>query len=214
MPPWTYSQLEAFESCPYKFYRLKVLRDVVEEQGPHAEWGVRVHSAFENYIVNGEPMPDGMAHWEGLAAKLAKLPGRKAAEQKFAVDKNFEPTDWSQSWSRGIADLVVLKGDKAVVADYKTGRRKPSEQLDLYACYVFAHYREVSVVTTAYIWLKDRKIDRQTIHRDEAPVVWQKLLPRVRKLEIAYENDTWPQRPSGLCRGWCPVVDCKFNEKR
>lgn len=213
MPAWTYSQLESFESCPKKFYHLKVARDVVEEQGPHAEWGTRVHTAFEELVKKGDPLPDGMAQWQSLADKIAKLPGEKFTEFKFALDKGFKPAEWKQSWTRGIADLLVVRGDKAVVMDYKTGKRKPSEQLDLYANYTFAYHPEVKVVTTAFVWLKEKKIDRQTIHREQAPEIWQKLMPRVRKLESAYERESWPERPSGLCKGWCPVASCKFNGK-
>ena len=214
MPPWTYSQLDSFETCPRKFYHLKVARDIVEPPSPHAEWGARVHTAFEEWIKNGSPLPEGMTQWQSLAEKLAKLPGEKLCEQKMALDKNFQPTDWKTSWTRGIADLLVVHKDRAVVADYKTGKRKPTEQLDLYAAYIFAHYPQVKVVTTAFVWLKDRKIDKKEVTRDEVPVVWSGFLPRVRKLESAYERDSWPERPSGLCRAYCPVYACKFNGKR
>lgn len=214
MPPWTYSQLDSFETCPRKFYHLKVVRDIVEPPSPHAEWGARVHTAFEEWIKNGSPLPEGMTQWQSLAEKLAKLPGEKLCEQKMALDRNFQPTDWKTSWTRGIADLLVVHKDRAVVADYKTGKRKPTEQLDLYAAYTFAHYPQVKVVTTAFVWLKDRKIDKKEVTRDEAPIVWSGFLPRVRKLESAYERDSWPERPSGLCRAWCPVTACKFNGQK
>ena len=214
MPPWTYSQLDSFETCPRKFYHLKVARDIVEPPSPHAEWGTRVHTAFEEWIKNGSPLPEGMTQWQSLAEKLAKLPGEKLCEQKMALDKNFQPTDWKTSWTRGVADLLVVHKDRAVVADYKTGKRKPTEQLDLYAAYTFAHYPQVKVVTTAFVWLKDRKIDKKEVTRDEVPIVWSGFLPRVRKLESAYERDSWPERPSGLCRAWCPVTACKFNGQK
>lgn len=214
MPPWTYSQLDSFETCPRKFYHLKVARDIVEPPSPHAEWGTRVHTAFEDWIKNGSPLPEGMTQWQSLAEKLAKLPGEKLCEQKMALDKNFRPTDWKTSWTRGVADLLVVHKDRAVVADYKTGKRKPTEQLDLYAAYTFAHYPQVKVVTTAFVWLKDRKIDKKEVTRGEVPIVWSGFLPRVRKLESAYERDSWPERPSGLCRAHCPVTTCKFNGKR
>jgi len=214
IPAWTYSHLDAFETCPKQFYHLKVARDVADPPNVHNEWGTRVHTAFEDFIKKGDPLPDGMTQWQSLADKLAKLPGEKLTEYKFALDRAFQPTTWKGSWSRGIADLVVVKGEKAVVADYKTGRRKPSEQLDLYACFAFAHYPQVQSVTTAYIWLKEKKIDRKVVNRDEVPVVWQKLLPRVRKLESAYERESWPERPSGLCAGWCNVKSCKFNREK
>ena len=214
MPPWTYSQLDSFETCPRKFWHLKVARDIVEPPSPHAEWGTRVHTAFEDWIKNGSPLPEGMTQWQSLAEKLAKLPGEKLCEQKMALDKNFRPTDWKTSWTRGVADLLVVHKDRAVVADYKTGKRKPTEQLDLYAAYTFAHYPQVKVVTTAFVWLKDRKIDKKEVTRGEVPIVWSGFLPRVRKLESAYERDSWPERPSGLCRAHCPVTTCKFNGKR
>jgi CRISPR/Cas system-associated exonuclease Cas4 (RecB family) len=214
MPSWTYSQLDAYESCPRKFYHTKVKRDVIEPPTIHTEWGTRVHTAMENYVLNGDPLPEGMAQWEPLVKKIAALPGQKLTEYKYALDRNFQPAEWKQSWSRGIADLVVIHKDKAAVMDYKTGKRKPTEQLDLYAAYAFAHHPEVSVVTTGFVWLKERKIDWKPIKRDEVPVVWQGLLPRIAKLESAYERDRWPARTSGLCNGWCPVTSCEFNKKR
>lgn len=213
-PPWTYSQLDSFESCPKKFYHLRVARDVVEPPSVHSEWGERVHTAFENYIKEGTPLPEGMTQWNDIAAKIASLPGDKYTEQRMALDRNFQPADWKNCWTRGIADLTVVYGKRAGTLDYKTGKRKPTEQLDLYAAYTFAHYPEVEQVTTMFVWLKERRVDKQVIQRDEVPAIWQGLLPRVRKLENAYDQDRWPARPSGLCKAWCPVKTCEFNGQR
>lgn len=214
MPPWTYSQLESFETCPRKFYHLKVARDVVEPPSPHAEWGTRVHTALENYVKAGTPLPEGMTQWNDIIGKIAKLTGEKHCEMKMALDKNFQPADWKQSWTRGIADLTVLYGSNAATIDYKTGKRKPSEQLDLYAAYTFAYYPKVERVTTMFVWLKERRVDKKQVHRDELPVIWQSFLPRVAKLESAYERESWPERPSGLCKAYCPIYTCKFNGQR
>lgn len=214
MPPWTYSQLDSFETCPKKFFHLKVARDVVEPPTVHTEWGTKVHTAFEDFINKGDALPTGMTQWQALANKLARLPGQKLTEVKFALDRAFQPAEWAGSWSRGIADLLVVHGTSAAVLDYKTGKRKPSEQLDLYANYVFHHYPSVTKVTTGYVWLKDRRIDWKPIVRETLALSWQALLPRVRKLESAYERESWPPRPSGLCRGWCPVTVCEFNGAR
>lgn len=213
-PAWTYSQLDTFETCPRKFYHTKVKRDVIEPPTEHTEWGKRVHSAFEDWIKDGTPLPDGMTHWQPLADKIAKLPGEKLTEYKFALDRDFQPAQWGAAWTRGIADLVVIKDNKAAVMDYKTGKRKPTEQLDLYANYVFQHFPAVTKVTTGFVWLKERRIDWRPIDRASIPVVWQALLPRVRKLESAYERDSWPARTSGLCKAWCPVTSCEFNGKK
>jgi hypothetical protein len=214
MPAWTYSQLDSFESCPKKFYHLKVIRDIVEPPTEHTVWGTKVHTAFENFILHGELLPEGMTQWQPIANKIAKLGGEKHAELKFAIDKNFQPADWDNAWSRGIADLVVINGKNAVVMDYKTGKRKPTEQLDLYAAYVFHYYPEVQEVTTVFVWLKEKKLDKKKVMRKELADVWQGLLPRAIRLERAYDKEEWPARSSGLCKAWCPVITCSFNGKR
>jgi hypothetical protein len=214
IPAWTYSQLDKFETCPRQFYHVRVKRDVTEPPTEHTIWGEKVHSALEHRVESGTPLPEGMQQWEPLARKIASMPGAKLCEQKMAVDKNFQPTDWSNAWSRGIADVLVVHKDKAAVMDYKTGKRKLTDQLTLYAAYTFAKYPEVNTVTTGFVWLKDKKIDRESFDRADNAKIWQNFLPRVRKLEIAYEKDAWPCRPSGLCRGWCPVKTCEFYKSK
>lgn len=214
MPAWTYSQLDTFETCPRKFYHLKVAKDVVDPPTVHTDWGKNVHSAFELRIKDGAPMPDGMQQWETLAKKIASAPGDKLPEVQLALTRDFKPAKWDNAWTRGIADLVILHEQKAAVLDYKTGKRKPSEQLDLYANYVFHHYEHINQVTTGFVWLKEKTIDWKVIKREEVPVIWQSFLPRIRKLESAYERDSWPAKTSGLCRSWCPVTSCEFNGRK
>lgn len=214
MPAWTYSQLDAFETCPRQFYHLRVARDVHDPPSDAQKWGIAVHAAFEDAVAHGTPMPEGMRQWQPLASKLYTLGGTKLTEQRMALDRNFQPADWRSSWTRGIVDLVVLRRHQAAVLDYKTGKKKPTEQLDIYAAYVFKYHPQVSSVKTGLLWLKDRRIEWKTLHRDDAPGVWQAVLPRVRKLESAYQRDSWPARTSGLCKAWCPVLSCEFNGKR
>ena len=214
LPPWTYSQLDKFETCPRQFYHVRVKKDIVEPPTEHTIWGEKVHTALEHRVLNNTPLPEGMNQWEGLAKKVTSLPGEKLCEQKLAVDASFAPVEWRSAWSRGIADVVVLHKDSAVVLDYKTGKRKLTEQLMLYAGYAFSTYPEVQTVTTGFVWLKDRKIDKDTYTRGDVPRIWNTFLPRVRKLELAYERDAWPCRPSGLCKGWCPVKTCEFYKSK
>lgn len=214
IPAWTYSQLDKFETCPRQFFHVRVARDVVEPPTEHTIWGEKVHTALEYRVRDGAPLPEGMTQWEGLARKLATMPGVKHCEEKLALDKNFQPAEWGNAWSRGIADLLVTHKSEAVVMDYKTGKRKLTDQLTLYAAYTFAHYPEVKTVTTGFVWLKDKKIDKEQFSREDLPKIWQNFLPRVRKLELAYERNSWPCRPSGLCRGWCPVKQCEFYKNR
>jgi len=214
LPAWTYSQLEKFETCPRQFYHVRVKKDVVEAPTEATLWGSRVHTAMELRLKNGEELPEGMTQWEGFAKKLAAMPGNSMYEQQMSLDVNFQPCDWGNAWTRGIADLLVINGDKAATLDYKTGKRKLTHQLMLYAGYTFAYYPEVNVVTTGFVWLRDKKIDKEVFTREQVPMIWQTFIPKVRKLENAYERDAWPVRPSGLCNGWCPVKSCEFYKDK
>ncbi len=213
-PAWTYSQLAKFETCPRQFYHVRVAKDVVEPPTEATMWGEKVHTALEYRIKDGTTLPEGMTQWESFAAKLARMPGEKFCEQQMALSKDFTPTDWKSAWTRGIADLLIKSGSHVVVMDYKTGKRKITEQLMLYAGYAFAYYPDVTTVTTGFVWLKDKKIDKEVFTRQDVPTIWNVFLPRVRKLELAYEKDAWPCRPSGLCRGWCPVKTCEFYKNK
>jgi CRISPR/Cas system-associated exonuclease Cas4 (RecB family) len=212
--PWTYSHLDQYETCPRRFFETKIAKKYPEPPSEHIKWGNEVHEAFEQRVLNSEPLPDGMKQWEGVAVKLAALPGQKFSEKKLAIDRAFKPCDYWDSWSRGQPDLLVVNGAKAAVLDYKTGKRKPTEQLELYALYVFSHFPSVESIDTAFVWLKDKRIDRKTILRSQVPDVWQAFLPRVAKLESAYEREVWPARPGGLCNGWCPVTGCEHHRTR
>lgn len=212
MKTWTYSALDGYETCPRKYYHTRVRRDFSDVHDANA-WGVRAHKAFELRMRNGTPLPEGMTQWEGIATKLLALPGEKLFETKLSVDAGFASCHWGSAWSRGVVDMLVVNGREAAVLDYKTGKYRPSEQLKLYAAYVFATY-PVDVVKTGYVWLKERRITKDEFARDAAPTIWREFLPRVNKLENAYKQDRWPAKPSGLCKGWCPVRTCEHNETR
>lgn len=211
IPAWTASSIDAFTSCPHKYYRLRVLKDVKDlPMSEESLYGQRVHKMFENAVNWGDPLPKDYKSYEPLVEKIKAMPGEKLPEFRFSISEDFQPCAWKDAWSRGAADLVVKRGKQAIIIDYKTGKRKPSEQLALYAGFAFAYWPELEEVHTAYVWLKDRKIDRKTYLASEKHKIWENWVPLVHRLYTAYEKDLWQKRPSGLCRAWCPVKDCNF----
>jgi hypothetical protein len=217
-PAWSFSALSSFETCPRKHYRTRVIKDIVEPQGEAMLWGNEVHKCLEDRIKDGTPLPKNMQKWEGLVAKLLERKGTPIAEQQLCIDKTLAPTGWfdKDSWCRGIVDFTILDGDKALALDWKTGKVKTDhDQLKLFGALIFHHYPEVEKVTTGYVWLAhNNKITTKTFYRSDLTGIWRDYLPRVKRYEIAHKEDKWQPKPSGLCRGWCPVKDCEFNESK
>lgn len=213
MKPWSYSSLTAFETCPRQYYHLRVAKDIKEEQGDAAKWGEWVHKQFEIFLNGGPELPDKIKQWRGIAEKAAAKPGEHLVEQQMAVSSSFLPAEWWTCWSRGILDFGAVHENKAIILDWKTGNRKPlTDQLKLSAGYIFATYPEVNTVKTGFAWLKENKLDTDTFTREQVPQIWGEFVPRVRRLEIAFEKDKWPAKPSGLCAKWCAVgrQRCEF----
>jgi len=220
MPPWSYSALSDFESCPKKYWELRVKKRYPREDTEATIWGKEVHTAMEYRVKEGRALPSWGTKWENIAEKLVSQKHKGAqvlTEEQLAISHDFQPTTWESStaWARCILDVVVIDGPVCTSIDWKTGKIKPSKQLEMSAGIIFCHNPKVEVVKTAFFWLKHNEVTRAEYQRKDIPKIWNEFLPRVKRLELAYENDKWLEKPSGLCSGYCPVKTCKFwKEKR
>jgi CRISPR/Cas system-associated exonuclease Cas4 (RecB family) len=219
MPAWSYSSLTAFETCPRRYYLTKVKREVVEPPTEATTWGNEVHKAFEDAVLKQQPLPPKMEEWQPIAMKLQSAKGKRSAELQLSITKSFTPTTWKakDAWCRGIVDVVVENDTKALALDYKTGKRKPdSTQLMLFAALLMHNKQYLEAVTTGFVWLKEKAIDKAKYTRDDVGMIWQEFMPRVARMEKAYEQDKWVPKPSGLCAKWCPVSNkqCEFSGRR
>lgn len=216
MPAWSYTALTGFETCAWRHYLTKVAKRVKEPETEPLRWGNFVHKALENYLKQGTPLPTTLAGYAPLCDRIAAS-GELFVEREAALTREFKPSGWwdKTTWCRSKWDVAVKHRDAPVMAiwDWKTGKRKDDpDQMKLFAAVGFLHEPSVEVIHTGFVWLKDRKIDTNTFTRKEAPMLWREYLPRVRRFELAHEQDNWPKKPSGLCRSYCPVgrANCEF----
>jgi hypothetical protein len=108
-----------------------------------------------------------------------------------------------------------------VVTHNTGGKVKPDDckaQFRLNAAMVFANFPQVQSITGAWVHTSLRKIydEGLTLSHNEAAQVQEHVALQTRDIENSEATGLWPKRPSGLCRGWCPVKDChhwKFNPK-
>jgi RecB family exonuclease len=210
----SYSAIKLFENCPLRYYRQRILKDVVDEGGEASKYGERVHAMLEQRLKGAALEPE-VAQYEPLCASVEKLaaPGEPHVEKELVLTENLTPTGWwdADAWLRSKLDVLVILGNVAVVMDWKTGKRNADQfQMQLFAAQVFKHYPEVQQVKTSLVWLKTLEMDTNTYHRDDANALWAEVMQRIRRIHAAYEHDNWPARPSGLCR-FCPCRhDCDY----
>lgn len=217
MPPWSYSSLTQYETCPKQYHVIKVLKKIKTPMSEEMAWGNKVHKIMEERVRDGKPIPPDLFKWESLAKKLEAMPGEKFFEHEFAYNRNMFLGGWwdKDIWCRGKIDFWVKKGNKAIAYDYKTGKIKNDlEQLRLFAAFIMQSHKEIESVNTGYIWLADKKITHETFTREQLPKIWEDFTNRSLRLQASYDQDRWVPNPSGLCKAHCPVLECDFNWRK
>lgn len=212
----SFSSIKMYMNCPLRYYHQRVRKAVTDPGSEATHYGERIHKFLEDRLKTNTELPQEAAHYEGLTSAILKgMKGELLVEQEFTLNVELQPTGWfdDDAWLRTKIDVLVLDGKNAKVLDWKTGKRKPDfDQLELYALQIFAHYPEVERVSVGFVWLKDKAMDRDEYVRQDAAALWEKLLTQIKRIEKSLETDTWPARPSGLCR-FCPARHlCEFAQ--
>ena len=213
---WSFTALKNFETCPRRYQAYTLTKEVVEPESEALRQGHALHAAFEARVAKGTPLPLGMGMHERLLAKLAAAPGQVHAEQKLALTHDFRPASWFShgAWFRTVVDYANIRdGGLATVIDYKTGKPDYADdvQLALTAATVMAHEPGVKHVKAALLFVAYGQVERHEYRREDLSAIWAGVLPRVRKLWNARQEDVFPPKPGGLCRRYCAVSSCPFN---
>lgn len=223
--PWSWSSLSAYETCPRAFYEIKIAKNYVEDfNKDYILWGNDVHKALELRVGYNTPLPARMQSFEKLAASLYALPGKKYVELETGISTEFGPAEyWGDNcWHRGKDDITIVNGYKALNGDYKTGKEnKDTQQLELAAVRTMINFPEVEEVTTAYFWLQTGKVVKYKYVRANIAPIIERFVERVGNMLWSEQNNTWPARPSGLCKksrrpgstyAGCIVASCPHSE--
>lgn len=217
IPAWSFSSIKTFDQCPKKFYHLKVAKDFQEDQNAeHLIYGTRFHEAAEFYIRDDKPLPPEFNYAKASLDKLKVMEGEKLCEYEMGLTENLEPCTFKAPdvWWRGIADLIILRGDMAFVLDYKTGKSAKyadTGQLELMALAVFKHFPQVKRVKAGLLFVIANAFPKAEYTVEQEPILWGKWLADHAKMKKAYETGVWNPRTSGLCKKHCVVLSCPHN---
>lgn len=215
---WSYSSISLFQQCPRKYYRLRVKKDIVEPPQVHLDYGKEVHKAAEDYVCNDKSLDPRYGFMKPYLDGLKSLPGTKLCEYEMGLTKDFKPCGFKDKdvWFRGIADLLIIDGNKARLIDYKTGRSSQyadTKQLELLALLVFKHFPEVQSIRGGLVFVVAEDLVKAEFVSEVQEHAWQRWLPELQRLEQAFDTDVWNARPNFTCRKFCPVIDCEHNGK-
>ena len=209
----SYSSIKLYENCPYRYFRQRVAKDVVDEGGEASKYGERIHEYLEHRLKSNRMLPQDIAHYEPLCESIERIAkgGELHIEHELVLTENLTPTGWweADAWLRSKLDILVINGNLANVMDWKTGKRNLDQfQMQLFAAQVFKHFPQVDCVRTSLVWLKTMEMDTETYYRAQTNDLWADVMKRIQRIYKSLEHDNWPMKPSGLCR-FCPARhDC------
>jgi len=211
---WSFTSINDFINCPRAYQLKRVTKELKTVETEAMRFGTAQHLHLENRVKRKTTLPQDLAWLEPMIVKFETMPdGEIFAEDEIALTKGLKFCGWwdKTAWVRGKLDVGVRTSTDAIVLDYKTGKRKfDTDQLMLFAALEFTNRPDMQKVKTGYVWLKDKKLDTETYHREELPKLWGHFIPTVEKIEKAIQTNTFPCKPSGLCP-WCSatLVHCK-----
>jgi len=217
---WSYSSLSLFQQCPKKYYHLRVAKDHKEPETDALMYGKQLHEAAEFYIGKDTPLPPQFAFIKDSLDLLKTLGegGEFLCEYRMGLTRDLKPCDFfaKDVWWRGVADLVIIKGDKAYMVDYKTGkssRYADTKQLEILSLALFKHKPNIKLVKGGLLFLVASDFVKVDYEGSQQSEPWVKWLNETKQLEAAYENDVWNPKPNFSCKQYCAVVNCLHNGK-
>lgn len=216
IPAWSYSSIKIYDQCPKKFYHLRVAKDVTEPPTDAILYGKEFHSAAEHYVRDDVPIPPQFSFVKSTLDSLKQLEGIKHCEFEMGLTENLEPCGFKDPkvWWRGIADLLIINGDEARCVDYKTGKSAKyadTDQLELMALAIFKFFPEVKKVKGGLLFVISKNFIKDSYDAEKQDKMWVKWIAEHNRMKFSYANNVWNPRPSGLCKKYCPVIECAHN---
>ena len=216
MAKWSYSSLSLFKQCPRKYYRLRVKKDIPQEENQAMFYGKEAHKVAENYVREGVAIPGRFTYLKPYLNNFKGMEGEKLCEYEMGLTKDLEPCGFRSEnyWWRGIADLIIKNQDVAHVVDYKTGkssRYADVKQLEILSVATFKHFPKVEHIRAGLLFVVAKELISKDYVRSEIPNLMENFNFDVERLDMAYKTNVWNPIPNFTCYRYCSVIDCEHN---
>lgn len=204
---WSHSRWGDYEQCNY----MAGLKHVMKQKTPGSaamDRGSAIHTAAQQYTVNGGRVPVELKPLAVEFKDLRKLGGQ--AEKELAFDKDWNVTGWfdANAWCRIKVDHLVLATlDNRIgrIIDYKTGKlsdKSYDTQLELYAVGDLI-VDPLADESSTELWFTDQgkiiKREAGNYKRGELPMLKKTWEKRVKKM---LADTRFTKMPGNHCK-WC-----------
>lgn len=215
---WSFSRLDIFEKCPYRA-KLSFLDRIPEPAKPlpagktesAADRGDRIHKAAESFVQGEGPLIKELLKFEAEFEKLKALyeAGSVSIEEEWGFDTDWAVTGWAEEdiWLRLKIDaFIMLDPQRAVVVDYKTGRKdgneiKHAQQTQLYQLCAFLRYPELQEIHTELWYLDANELTRTRYTRAQGMRYLKRFHDAATKMTTSVN---FPPRSNAFTCKWCP----------
>lgn len=211
----SYSAIKGYQQCARQYHEVRILRNFKSSPTEATMYGEAVHKAFERYIRDGEPLPEAFARYGKFVEPVRKFDGEILVEQKMGLRRDFSPCGFFDNdvWFRGVPDFLCINRETGVarIGDWKTtksARFADTSQLELMGAMVMQHHPEVQKIKGALLFIVAGDVIRANYTREQLPDILSKWAGYADQIESA---TVWNPKPSGLCRGFCPVKTCEYS---
>lgn len=211
---WSYSAWIDYNNCPAKYAASKFYFTLPWVETEEAKWGNRVHKAAEMFLL-GRPFADHAAldPVEPYCTALLRSGNGCEPEKEIVLNADMQPVTWfaKDAWFRAKVDVVVtMSRIKVNLWDFKSGGKIKSdeEQLRLSAAALKLVRPNIETAEGRYIWTQHKEVvPIKPVKGDDFRLIWEEYCEKAYRMQRAWETETFPERPSGLCP-WCPKPDC------
>lgn len=236
---WSYSKIDAFKTCPYKFY-LQYLKRISEPQDSLAaiHKGNLVHLLLEQKLTGDVDLED--KELRDLLDKLAKeditktlrsvkkfiegdfwasLNAKNAtAEQWIYLDKTLSPCSKPESFVIGKVDYIEKKEDYVLIIDWKTGKKTNKEltmyksnnlQLDIYALWALQKFSDFESVNAMLYYIETHATLEKIYSKNDINDLKEKVASAI--LEVR-NNKEFERKMGPLC-DYCGYFSEYCNSK-
>jgi hypothetical protein len=201
-------------NCPKKYELVRAKKVVTSPPSASGDEGTRVHALIEDYFNTGV-MDLELVKYKRLLETYYTKDGKAEAEYAFKwVDNELVRCEMDDPdvWFRAILDWVKVDEDNksAEVADWKTGRVKPSKQLQLYAWIIFLAYPTVEKVKCTFHWINYNDQLPQWFHRKDMEKLFQPFQEILDQIDHCYQTDIWLEIPGEIQKSTGRGTNCRF----